>query len=201
MKELMMVAGCALIMVSAAVAGDAPAVDKPAGAKPPPREWREGMGMREMDGDMAIMPIMQMNKELGLSKEQMDQIKAVFLATSDEMKALRTKMETLAKAQAELMSQDMPNEDIVLKNADEIGAIRAKIGRIRMKQMLDMHKILTPEQRVNLRAKMKAKMEKHAAMGERMKHRGEGLKKGPDKGANEAEAVKPAGQAPACKAE
>ena len=109
-------------------------------------------------------------------------MKSVISGSTNEMRTLSSKMQEAAKNQAELMGQDSPNEEAVMKGVDEIAKIRAEIGRIRMKQMLAIQKILTPEQRAKMREKMKEQMEKRGVPGARMKHKGEGLNKSPDKG-------------------
>jgi Spy/CpxP family protein refolding chaperone len=162
MKRIVMVTGCLFGLVAMGVAQD-----KPAEPKERRIERHAGLEMGAMEGDM---PMMQMHKELDLTKEQMKQIRGIFSASTNEMKTLQSRMQEAAKAQAALMSQDMPNEEAVLKGADEIAKIRAEIGRIRLKQMLEARKILTPEQRVKMRDKMNARMEKTRKDGGRMKH-------------------------------
>lgn len=176
MKRIVMVTGCVIGLVTMGVAQD-----KPAEPKERRLERHAGLERDPMAGDM---PIMQMNKELDLSKEQMTQMRSLFSGSTNEMKTLNSRMQEAAKAQAELMSQDLPNEEAVLKGADEIAKIRAEIGRIRLKQMLEARKILTPEQRVKMREKMNAKMEKNRKDGGRMKrpdHRPEGEAEGKTK--------------------
>jgi Spy/CpxP family protein refolding chaperone len=53
---------------------------------------------------------------------------------------------------------------------DDIALLRAEIAKIRIRQVLALHKVLTPEQRATLREKMKARMERHAP-GERKRKR------------------------------
>jgi Spy/CpxP family protein refolding chaperone len=172
MNKLILITGCAMGLVALAVAGD-----KPEGDRPVRQERHPGIGLGAMDGDM-MMPMMRMSKELGLSKEQMQQMREVFAGSTNEMKGMYTRMQEAAKAQAELMSQDSPNEEAVLKGTDEIAKLRAEIARIRVKQMLAAQKILTPEQRTKMREKMKAHMAtRRGEMGERMKNRGQGFKK------------------------
>jgi Spy/CpxP family protein refolding chaperone len=161
MKRLTMMTGCLIGLVAVSVAQD-----KPAGQKERRMDRHPGMDMGPMEGDM---PMMKMRKELDLTKDQIKQMQGLFSGSTNEMKGLHARMQEAAKAQAELMNQDMPDEEAVLKGADEIAKIRAEIGRIRMKQMLETRKILTPEQRAKMREKMKAKIEKNRTEGGRMK--------------------------------
>ena len=86
------------------------------------------------------------------------------------MKKLHARMIAAAKRQVELMGMDSPDESGVLKGVDEISNIRRDIARLRVKQMLEIQKVLTLAQRSKMREKMKVKMkerlEKHA-QGER----------------------------------
>jgi Spy/CpxP family protein refolding chaperone len=175
-------------MVSLAVAGD-----KAEGGPAARGDRHPGMGRGGMEKDGMMMSPMHIfgNKELGLSKEQLQQMKGIVTGSTNEMTVLHAKMQEVAKNQADLMSQDLPDEAAVLKGADEIAKIHAEIGRIRMKQMLAVQKILTPEQRQKMRETMKEQMEKRRAVGDRMKSRGERMGKGLDEGKPPAPAAAP----------
>jgi len=160
MKRIMLMTGCMIGLVALVMAQE-----KPAGERPGRMDRYAGAGRGE-EGDF---PILQMRKDLQLSKEQMQKMQGIFLGSTNEMNALHSKMQATAKAQAELMSQDIPNEESVFKGADEIAKIRAEIGRIRIKQVLAACKILTPEQRVKMREKMNEKIEYNRKEGSRTK--------------------------------
>ncbi len=161
MKRLMLMTGFMIGLATLVMAQDKPAVEKPVRI-----DRYAGSGKGAMEGDF---PILQMRKELQISREQMQKMQGIFSGSTNEMNALYSKMQETAKAQAEMMSQDMPNEEVVLKGADEIAKIRAEIGRIRIKQVLAACKILTPEQRVKMREKMNEKIEKNRTEGSRTK--------------------------------
>lgn len=183
MKRLMMAAICAMTVAAVAVAEE-----KPAGGPPERGDRHPGvMGRGPMQDGGGMMNPMQF-RELGLSKEQMQQMKAILTGSTNEMVALHARMKEVGKKQADLMGQDLPDEEAVLKAADELAQINAEMARIRMKQMLAAQKILTPEQRQKMRAKMKERMEKHRErMDERMKLRG-GKAEGPRTGESQPEA-------------
>ena len=129
-------------------------------------EFRFPMSSGVMNGEVPIMPAAMLSRELGLSKEQQQKIKAIVSGSVDVMKKLHVRMEAAAKKQVELMGMDSPDESGVLKGVDEISNIHREIARIRVKQMLEMQKVLTLEQRSKMREKMKEKikerLEKHA---------------------------------------
>lgn len=113
-----------------------------------------------MEGDIPMPSALGMAKELDLSKEQQQQIRAILESKNAEMKTLREKMEAGSKRQAELISQDTPDEAAILKSLDELSAVRLEIARIRVHQVLEVQKLLTPEQRAKIRERMKERMDR-----------------------------------------
>ena len=165
MQKQLIVWGCVLSLCAACGAQDKSAgeVQEPPAARPP-------MGAGAMDGDFPMMSPMMMNRELGLSNEQQQKIKAILSGSTNEMQSLHAKMQAAAKVQGELMSQDSPNEAAVLQGVTEIAAMRTEIARIRVKQVLEVQKLLTPEQRAKMREKMKERMQKRG-QGDKRKMR------------------------------
>jgi len=153
MKKNLLVIGCVVSMAALCMAQD-----KCAGGRPEQPEFRGPMGAGILDGEFQMMPAMLMNKELGLSQEQHQKIKDILSGSAEAKKALHNRMETAARTQVELMGQDSPDEAAVLKGVDDIADIGKEIARIRIKQLLEVQKILTPEQRSKMREKMKEKM-------------------------------------------
>lgn len=170
MKVYGLVAGCALF-----VAGLCGAAEQPAAGAPPERPaFRMPAGGGILEGEMPMMPEKLMVRELGLTQEQQKQVREVLSANAGDMQALRSKMEAAAKVQAELISQDAPDEAAVLKGVDDISKLRAEIAKLRIRQVLALHKVLTPEQRAKMREKMKERMDRHM-QGDRQ-HKREGKK-------------------------
>jgi Spy/CpxP family protein refolding chaperone len=165
MQKQLIVLGCVLSLCAACIAQE-----KPAGEIPEQPAARPAMGAGAMDGDFPMMLPMMMNKELGLSKEQQQQIKAILSGSTNEMQSLHAKMQAAAKVQGEMMSQDSPNEAAVLQGVTEIAAMRTEIARIRVKQLLEVQKLLTPEQRAKMREKMKERMQKRGQGDRRKMH-------------------------------
>lgn len=175
MKRIVLAAGMALGLVSVAVAREN-APDDP--QRPlPQRMMGEGM----MEGRMAMQFLLR-DKDLGLTSEQQQQIMAIRSSSTNEMRQLETRMRDVVRAQAELMSQDLPNEDAVLKGAEELSKLHATLNRLRLKQVLEVRKILTPEQRVKMREKMKARMDKAGMKGDRSKTRSHDRRKAGENG-------------------
>jgi Spy/CpxP family protein refolding chaperone len=105
----------------------------------------EGMGLRMLAADPRTA------RELGLSEDQLKQIRESMSGSAQDMKDLTARMEKAAMSQAELMKADALDEAAVLKAVQETGDLRTQIARLRIKQMIAAHKVLTPEQRAKVR--------------------------------------------------
>lgn len=157
------------------------------------RDFGEGMIMRALAPDSPIA------KELGLTKEQIEALKGVMRSASEELKGLHEKMQAAARKQAEMMSANTPDEAAVLKGVEEIGALRTQIAKVTTRQILAAQKILTVEQRAELRGMIKARM---GEMRERMQEKmgqGEGkerVRKSKNEGGAPVPAAPPPGPAP-----
>lgn len=135
------------------------------GARPPRvNPWQAGVGE---GGDMMMLTLTRpaVVKQLNLSGEQQAQIAAVMNGSSNEMSALRAKMQSLARKQAELMGAETLDETAILTLTDEIGDVRSSMARAQVKQMLAVRKVLTAEQRMKMRAMMKKALENREGPG------------------------------------
>lgn len=148
------------------VAGWCVAQDK---LETPVTQEREGrrpmMGAAMLEGELPMLSAMGMTKDLGLSKEQQQQIKAVLTSKTNEMATLRLRMDEAARKQVELISADKPDEAAIFQRLSEISDLSLQIAKIRVSQVLEVQRVMTPDQRTKVRAKMKERMEKHLQQG------------------------------------
>jgi len=155
MKRMAILLGWAMSVATMAFANE-PAEQGVRPAQP----VRMGRGERmEGGGEMLLRPMVI--KQLALSSEQQSQIAAIVGAASNETSTLRSKMQSLAQKQAELMGPETVDEAAVLQLADEIGKVRSDLAKIQIKQMLAARKILTSDQRLKMREMMKNFMAKN----------------------------------------
>lgn len=178
-----------LTCLAAGAMAQAPAAG---GGAEAPKDAPRRMGPMGMDAEGLIMRALQPDspiaKEIGLTEQQAQELKKLVPAMQKDMQDSRDKMEALAMKQADLMSQDSPDEAAVMKVVEELGQMRTDIAKKRMQQVLAAQKILTPEQRTKLRENMKARMEQFRS------NRGMGMREGgarrphPDAKAPEAKA-------------
>jgi Spy/CpxP family protein refolding chaperone len=137
----------------------------------PPREGAQGGAPRRMMGAggmpmdaegmlmRALSPDSKLAKDIGMTEEQSAALKKLFADAQTETKDSRDKMEKLALEQADLLSQDSPDEAAVMKVVDQLGELRLQVAKQRIHQLLAAQKILTAEQRTQLREQMKTRLE------------------------------------------
>ena len=120
-------------------------------------------------------------KEIGLSDEQSEAVKKLRIDMRRELIDVEADKERAALAQAELLSKEKPDEAAVMQAVDNVFAMQSKIGRIRMKYLLKMREILTPEQREKARGIMRQKRPMTGQRGDRSKKGHENHKKAVEK--------------------
>lgn len=113
-----------------------------------------------------------MKKHLGLSDQQVTQIRAIQKKHEPQHKQLREKMREKRKELHALLMSESPDRSAVLAKMQEASAVKIELRMHRFDMHQEVHAILNPAQR--------AKMRKH--MEERMKHHREGRGKGKGKG-------------------
>lgn len=141
-----------------------------------------GKGGGDMGGMMAkIVTTDAFAEKLGLSAEQSKQIKdGIFELRKKEIQ-LKADQEIAGEEQARLMTDESSSDDAILGAIEKAGKIRTELAKVKAKQLLLIRKILTQEQRKQLRKLIREHMEKAAEGGgarEKMQDRREGM---PDK--------------------
>lgn len=108
-------------------------------------------------------------KALGLSKEQREQVKAIFGKHRDEMAPLRKKMESERRELRNLTQSDKPDEAAIREQAKKIAVTSGDIAVLRAKVSQEVRAVLTPEQI----KKFRAMQEKRDSRFDRKMKRGE----------------------------
>jgi Spy/CpxP family protein refolding chaperone len=93
----------------------------------------------------------QFQRNLGLSADQVSRLEAVFQAALPD---LRRGRDDLDRQEAELSRLIEMNADeaVVIKQVDKVEAIRSHLNKTRQLLLLHQRQLLTPEQRVKLKA-------------------------------------------------
>ncbi len=91
-------------------------------------------------------------KALDLSKEQTEQVKAIFLKHRDEIAPLRKEMVSERRELRNLTQSDKPDEAAIREQAKKIAATTGDLAVRRAKTAQEMRTVLTPDQIRKFRA-------------------------------------------------
>jgi Spy/CpxP family protein refolding chaperone len=99
--------------------------------------------------------------ELGLEPEQREAIQALLDAAKQEREQHREQMRAAFEEMHALLDQDTPDENAVMRQVELIGELRTEGHKRMLHTLLAVRAELTPEQRAQLREKMKEDMRHH----------------------------------------
>jgi Spy/CpxP family protein refolding chaperone len=85
-------------------------------------------------------------KEIGLSEETVAKIDAVIKAGKAEEAKLREENMAAIRELNELLAQNLPSEKELMAAANRVGANAEKSRELKMKSVIEMRSLLTPEQ-------------------------------------------------------
>jgi Spy/CpxP family protein refolding chaperone len=97
--------------------------------------WGKGRGLERMA------------EKLGVDAATKTQIKQLVTQSRAEAKALRQQLRQEKRKLRELLKQDAPAEAAVLAQADALGRLKLKLKKLRLKTILRVRQLLTPQQR------------------------------------------------------
>lgn len=87
---------------------------------------------------------------LGLDAETLTKVNKVIEESKSEHQALRRKLREAGKHMHTLLAQENPDEAEIMAQADLIGALKTETQKQRLRTMLQVRALLTPEQRGKL---------------------------------------------------
>lgn len=91
-------------------------------------------------------------QELGLTKDQSRQIEEVFQASWPALQAAKADLDRLETELSRMIAEGTTSEAMVLHLIDKVEASRSAMGRTRSLMLYRMHRLLSAEQRVKLKA-------------------------------------------------
>lgn len=91
-------------------------------------------------------------QELGLTREQSARIDEVFQASWPSLHAAKADLDRLETELSSLIADGTASEAKVLQHIDRVEASRSAMGRTRSLMLYRMHRLLTADQRVKLKA-------------------------------------------------
>lgn len=119
-------------------------VPPPASMRRNPDRGQQGQRHEEMVARMLSNP--KMAEELGLTEEQISQIHDQLGDLREEGKLLREKMKESGKKQVELLTAEPFDEAALMSAIEETGKVQTEIAKLRVRPMIILRKVLTPEQ-------------------------------------------------------
>lgn len=110
-----------------------------------------GPGWRGRHGPPPIDRILERHaEELGLSDAVREQVRAVAEAAEEEQQPLDDALAEQREVLHELLAQDAPDTDAVLRQAELVGAAETEVHKQRLRTLLAVRALLTPDQRRTL---------------------------------------------------
>ena len=106
-----------------------------------------GAGASGQEGDHRGPGLREYAEELGLSDGVQAEIKKIRRASRDAKVDLKYQLNKARNALRDLLEEDSPAEASVMSQADKIGALQMKLRKARLRKMLQINKLLTPDQR------------------------------------------------------
>ncbi len=100
-------------------------------------------------------------ERLNLSKEQKSQIEKLRTDFQKQQIAQRAKIQTAAVELRQLLRAENPDKAAIEKKINELAQLRAQLSTARVNQMLNVRKILTPEQQQMIRDAVKERVRGH----------------------------------------
>lgn len=88
--------------------------------------------------------------ELGLDEKVLTEVNSILDASSVEQQQLRLKLNEAHERMHTLLEQSEPDEATVMSQADLIGALETEARKHRLRMILRVRALLTPEQRTKL---------------------------------------------------
>jgi len=113
------------------------------------------------------LPGPEVLRGLDLAEQQKEQLKAIKENLAGELKPLGEALREKVKELRQLFQAEEIDETAVTAKAAEISDIRGTLMTTTIKSYIDVSKVLTPEQRKKVQARIKERTAKSAEIGER----------------------------------
>ena len=91
-------------------------------------------------------------QELGLSADQSSRIEEIFQATLPNLISAKAELDRVEGVLSDLVADATVDESRIGQQIDQVEAARSVLSKLRTLMLFRMHRILTPEQRVKLKA-------------------------------------------------
>lgn len=122
---------------------------RPPGGPPPgggPGEGGHGGGRAGRGGPPLVRTAEKHAARLGLDAEVVEQIHGISQTGHAERQALHGQLRSMHDELRSMLETDEPDEARILEQAERIGALDVALHKSRLRSMLQVRKLLTPEQ-------------------------------------------------------
>jgi Spy/CpxP family protein refolding chaperone len=106
----------------------------------------------------------QVKAELALTPEQSAQVEQIFQAAMPKLKATKTELDRLEAELSKTIADGGVDEAQVTLKIDRVEATRSELGKLRALMLYRVHRVLSPDQRVKLKA-LNARSERNRDRG------------------------------------
>jgi Spy/CpxP family protein refolding chaperone len=96
-------------------------------------------------------------EEINLDEKTLTEVKKILDASQAKHKELFGRLRAAHKRMRALLEQENPDEAAVMTQADSIGALETEARKQRLRTMLQVHALLTAEQRAKLLEKLRTR--------------------------------------------
>ena len=115
--------------------------------------WAKGPGGFKMHRGPSPDQFLEQHAErLNLDEETLNKIRAIADASKEEGERLHEQAREAKRTLRDLLSQDAPDEKAVMHQVEILGERKTAIRKHRLKILLQIRTLLTPEQRTELQA-------------------------------------------------
>lgn len=122
--------------------------------------WRDGRGgATRGTGDEMLLAAIAANERfaerLGLAEDQVQRLRGAVESSRTEYAALRAQLEAAALQQARIMTAEPVDESALMAAVDTLFDVRAEMAKLKLRQLLMVKAVLTPEQLASARQMMR----------------------------------------------
>jgi Spy/CpxP family protein refolding chaperone len=110
----------------------------------------KGKGPRQDKGGRFVRMLQENAQRLGLDETSLREIESVAGQDRDAIQALRAREENEERVMRELLEKRTPDESAVMRQAEVLGGIDTEQDKLRLRTMIRVRQLLTPEQLAEL---------------------------------------------------
>ena len=112
-------------------------------------------------------------EQLGLDENTLAKIKEIRRADRDNKVEIKYKVEKAKNRLKDLLQEDNPRESAVMDAADDVGELETEMRKSRLRTMLKINSLLSPDQRATFRKMQRERKQKKNQRKMKRRHKGD----------------------------